>query len=191
MTTAYSDMVRSLAKSGDAIVASMTPMMAHLQHMAIGVSGEANELFGGIILVEGRENFIEEMGDIEFYLEGLRQGLGIDREQTMRCEDPLNLDDAVPSHLDDATHILLYAGEVLDMIKKHTIYNKPMDVAVLIKAISRLEWALDNIRRDGPYGVIDRKEIIDANVAKLSVRYAGLKYSDTSAQLRADKLPTA
>lgn len=39
--------------------------------------------------------------------------------------------------------------------------------------------------------IVDRKEIVDANVAKLSVRYAKLNYSDTSAQVRADKLPTA
>lgn len=31
------------------------------------------------------ENVIEELGDIEFYLEGMRQQLGITREQTLEA----------------------------------------------------------------------------------------------------------
>ena len=32
-----------------------------------------------------RENVIEELGDLEFYMEGLRQGLGITREETLQA----------------------------------------------------------------------------------------------------------
>ena len=87
----HSDMVSKLAKSGDDIVAELTPKDTHLVHMAIGVSGEAGELLDAI--KKGaiyrkpydRENLIEELGDIEFYLEGLRQGLGITREETIQA----------------------------------------------------------------------------------------------------------
>lgn len=57
--------------------------------MAIGVSGEAGELLDAIKKVViynkpiDRENVVEELGDIEFYLEGLRQSLGITREETI------------------------------------------------------------------------------------------------------------
>lgn len=112
----HSDMVRTLVKSGATIAAEMNGEDAHLLHMAVGVSGESGELLDAIkkqVFYRkplDRENVIEELGDIEFYMEGIRQGLGITRE-----------------------------------------------------------------------------ECLAANIAKLSKRYEGLKYSDTAAQQRADK----
>lgn len=87
----YSQMVMALAKPSEKILElhNMFPEMAHLQHMALGVSGEVGELvdaikkhtvYGKII---DRENVIEELGDIEFYLEGIRGSLGISREETI------------------------------------------------------------------------------------------------------------
>lgn len=109
-------MVKVLAKSGKLIAAEMTAEDAHLVHMAIGVSGEAGELLDAIKKrviyrkVLDVSNVVEELGDLEFYMEGIRQGLGITREQCL-----------------------------------------------------------------------------EANIAKLEVRYNGLKYSDEAAQSRADK----
>lgn len=85
----HADLVKALAKPGADIVASLTPETAHLLHMAVGVSGEAGELLDAVkkasIYVKpiDRENVIEELGDLEFYMEGLRQGLGITREETL------------------------------------------------------------------------------------------------------------
>lgn len=87
----HSEMVSVLAKSGKEILADMTSEQAHLTHMAIGVSGEAGELLDAFKKVTiypkpvDRENVIEELGDIEFYLEGIRQGLGISRDETIRA----------------------------------------------------------------------------------------------------------
>ena len=112
----HADMVKALAKPGADIVASLTPETAHSLHMAVGISGEAGELLDAVKKAAvynkplDRANVIEELGDLEFYMEGLRQGLGITREETL-------------------------AG----------------------------------------------------NIAKLSVRYAGLQYTDAAAQARADK----
>lgn len=109
-------MVAALAKPGERIASELTGEDAHLIHMAIGISGESGELLDAIkkrVVYRkelDRENVIEELGDLEFYLEGIRQGLGVTREQ---C--------------------------------------------------------------------------IDANITKLSKRYASLKYSDDAAQQRADK----
>jgi len=86
----HKNMVRALVKSGDDIIASLTPARANLMHMAIGVSGESGELLDAIkkhVIYEkplDRENVIEELGDIEFYLEGLRQQLDINRLHTLR-----------------------------------------------------------------------------------------------------------
>lgn len=44
----HEDMVRALAKSGDAIASEIDGADAHLMHMAIGVSGEAGELLDAI-----------------------------------------------------------------------------------------------------------------------------------------------
>jgi len=112
----YSEMVAALAKPGAVIASTLTSENAHLLHMAVGVAGEAGELLDAIkrpaIYLKSidRANVIEELGDLEFYMEGLRQGLGITRTETL-----------------------------------------------------------------------------DANIAKLSVRYKGLKYTDSAANARADK----
>lgn len=85
----HNEMVTALVKSGDAIISSLTPEKAHVLHMAIGISGESGELLDAIkkhVIYNkpiDRENVIEELGDLEFYMEGLRQGLDITREETI------------------------------------------------------------------------------------------------------------
>lgn len=85
----HPEMVKTLAKSGQAIIDEITPNKAHVVHMAMGVSGEAGELIDAIKKyvmynkVLDRENVVEELGDLEFYMEGLRQGLFITREETI------------------------------------------------------------------------------------------------------------
>jgi len=89
MNTQHSEMVKALAKPGEQIVATLTAEDAHFLHMAVGISGEAGELLDAVKkaviyrkLVD-RENVVEELGDLEFYMEGLRQGLGITREEVL------------------------------------------------------------------------------------------------------------
>lgn len=85
----YEDMVRTLAKPGADIIASLDPDKAHNMHMAVGISGEAGELLDAVkknVIYNkplDRENVVEELGDLEFYMEGLRQQLGIIREETL------------------------------------------------------------------------------------------------------------
>lgn len=113
----HKDMVRTLAKPGEDILQSMTSGDAHLIHMAIGISGEA--------------------------------------------------------------------GELLDAIKKAVIYNKPLDVENIIEELGDLEFYMEGLRQ---FLAVDREQTLQANIAKLSVRYQGLKYSDKAAQTRADKI---
>jgi len=87
----YSEMVKALAKPGQQIIEQQTANQAHIQHMAIGISGEAGELLDAIkrnsIYQKPLDlvNVIEELGDLEFYMEGLRQGLDITRQQTIEA----------------------------------------------------------------------------------------------------------
>lgn len=85
----HHEMVKALAKPGYDILAEMSPQDMHLLHMAVGVSGEAGELLDAVKKAAiyckpiDRENVVEELGDLEFYIEGLRQGMGITREETI------------------------------------------------------------------------------------------------------------
>lgn len=91
MSIVFSEMVAALAKPGHEIAADMMfdHSKAHLLHMAVGVSGESGELLDAIKkhTIYGkpldRANVIEEIGDIEFYLQGLRAALNITREETI------------------------------------------------------------------------------------------------------------
>lgn len=85
----HSEMVQALCKSGDLIRSELTAQDAHILHMVVGISGESGELLDcvkkAVIYRKpiDMENLIEELGDLEFYMEGLRQSYGITRSQTL------------------------------------------------------------------------------------------------------------
>jgi NTP pyrophosphatase (non-canonical NTP hydrolase) len=85
----HDEMVTALLKSGETIAAELTGKEANLWHLATGVSGEAGELLDAIKkhVVYRKEldrvNVLEELGDLEFYMEGMRQALGINREDCL------------------------------------------------------------------------------------------------------------
>jgi NTP pyrophosphatase (non-canonical NTP hydrolase) len=85
----HPDMVEALQKPGDAIMAHMTPLQLDLLHMAVGVAGEAGELLDALkkhVFYNkplDLENVVEELGDLEFYMQGLRKRLSIEREDTL------------------------------------------------------------------------------------------------------------
>lgn len=89
--SAYAKMVKSLAKDGEQIADELNGQDAHLLHMAVGVSGESGELLDAIKKHTiyrkplDHANVVEELGDLEFYMEGLRQTLGITREETLEA----------------------------------------------------------------------------------------------------------
>lgn len=111
----HTELVRKLAKPGEAITASMTAKQAHLLHMAVGVAGEA--------------------------------------------------------------------GELLDAIKKHVIYNKPLDETNVIEELGDLLFYMEGIARTIPTSLAECKI---QNIIKLEKRY-GHTYSDEAAQARVDK----
>jgi NTP pyrophosphatase (non-canonical NTP hydrolase) len=85
----HPEMVEKLVKPGETILSELHSLDAHLIHMVMGISGEAGELLDA---VKKRaiyrkpldlDNVIEELGDLEFYMEGLRGALGISRGETL------------------------------------------------------------------------------------------------------------
>lgn len=87
----YRAFVAMKKKPGADIVSAMTPEQADALHMAVGVAGEGGELLDAIkrwtIYQKplDRDNVVEELGDLEFFMEGLRQRLGIPRDETLHA----------------------------------------------------------------------------------------------------------
>jgi len=86
----YDEFVGKLIKPGEHILESLTPSKANAWHMATGIAGESGELLDAVkkyVVYEkdlDLENVIEELGDLEFYMEGIRQELCITRDETIR-----------------------------------------------------------------------------------------------------------
>ncbi|AKU43067.1 MazG-like pyrophosphatase [Rhodobacter phage RcTitan] len=85
----FQQMAQDLSKSGAEIAAKLTEGEADLWHMATGVAGEAGELLDAIkkhVVYKrelDRENVVEELGDLRFYMAGLMNRLGITEEEIL------------------------------------------------------------------------------------------------------------
>ena len=77
--------------SGEDIKNELTASACHLMLMGVGLSGEVGDLMDALkkSFINRKylnvENVIEELGDIEFYLEGIRRELQITRETTLKA----------------------------------------------------------------------------------------------------------
>lgn len=76
------------------------------------------------------------------------------------------------------------AGELLDAIKKATIYRKPLDVVNVKEEIGDVLFYLQGLCNTIGYSF---DEAMSDNIEKLSKRYSSGEYSDDQAQARADK----
>ena len=98
---------------------------------------------------------------------------------------------SMPSAKEDLLHAVMgiagESGELLDAVKKHYFYNKPLDMDNMVEELSDIEFYLEAVRQRLQ---LDRKDILIANMVKLSKRYGSGSYSDAQAQARADKAPT-
>lgn len=89
MDNEHRAMVSRLVKDPAAIWINMNPGNVDLWHGCTGVVTEAGELMDACkkAVVYGQEldveNVVEELGDLEFYLEQIRQRLGIKRSETL------------------------------------------------------------------------------------------------------------
>lgn len=146
----HHEMVKALAKSGEQIAAEINADDAHLMHMAIGISGEAGELLDAIkkqVIYRkplDRENVLEELGDLEFYMEGIRQGLGITREQCLEANiaklgkryQGMIYSDGAAQERADKTHLA-------NLHSKHGQERFDMAVKVAGQTPQDIEWWLE------------------------------------------------
>lgn len=85
----HAQLVAGLAKDPRDILTLMTPAKADLLHATLGVVSEAGELADAIkkhtMYSQPLDiaNVVEELGDLEFFLEMLRQRLCLSREVTL------------------------------------------------------------------------------------------------------------
>lgn len=75
------------------------------------------------------------------------------------------------------------AGELLDAIKRFTIYSKPLDLRNVVEELGDLEFFLEAMRQSL---TLTRDEVINQNMVKLSRRYPDV-YTDELAAQRLDK----
>lgn len=164
-------MVRELVKSPQKLHEESTPDKWALLHPAIGIAGEVAE----IMHATDRDNLIEEAGDLLFYIGDMRDAAGIGEFTEFDTSEPMDL----------------WAGRLLDAVKKVVIYGQPFDddkqnkIANAVDAIeNHLLVMLDEAGSSW-------EEAIDHNLRKLktgpNARYAG-GYSDEAAAARADKV---
>ena len=81
--------------------------------------------------------------------------------------------------------IMEEAGEVGGAIKKHLFYDKPLDLEKIVKELGDLEFYLQGLRNCLE---LDRGDILEANVTKLTARYPEGKFSNKAAVERVDTL---
>jgi hypothetical protein len=176
----YSQMVSDLAKRGEAIIATLTPIKAHTLHMAIGLAGEAGELLEHYCSIEPvlHSEILEEFGDAEFYFEGLCQSMAITIDLSGATSgDPM----CVPRYT-------VEAATMLDIVKNMVVYNKDIDLMTFVNGLTKVRTCLD---RAYDYYGLTQAEALDHNINKLlkgdTARYKEGTYSDEAAQSRRDK----
>lgn len=186
----HADMVSSLVKKGERLKEEIGAFQLDIWHAATGIATEAGELMERTLNIkptltkEDRENYIEELGDLEFYIEQLRRALSIERRHIHIKMEASFHNIVVLKVLNSVCRLCIDAGNILDLSKKVAIYNKPPDFKKYEKAIDVLELNMERLRS---LLNINRDETLCANLNKLAVRYPNYKYSDTLAHERLDK----
>lgn len=103
-------------------------------------------------------------------------------------KDPLDIVMEMTGDKADLLHMVMgvagEAGELLDAVKKHTMYDKPLDIVNVVEELGDIEFYLEGIRQ---VLKLNRDYILMTNTQKLQKRYASGKFSNQQAQDRADK----
>lgn len=135
-----------------------------LMHAAIGIIGEVVEWYEAKTF----DHRVEELGDIEFYLEAASQGIG-----------PGLYNEAMV-----ARRSLLYlAADLLDLAKKSWVYGKEIDPVLLRSLLADLHHELGVAYHSM---ATTREFVIQANITKLLKRFPE-GYTDELAIARLDK----
>jgi hypothetical protein len=165
LTLDFTKLVDGLSKDGQEIIDQLTPKKAHAWHMATGLANELNEAEQADCNTD-RNNMIEELGDIEFFAEGLRSVFDLTRTVVL------------------ASEILIEKIDFTDTIKKYVVYGKDIDLDELRSALLQVEFIAERYRFEYK---ITREETLQHCMKKLNKRYSSGSFSNEQAQTRADK----
>lgn len=116
------------------------------------------------------------------------QGLGntvLYQDFVAKLFKPLDTDNEELNHA--ALGIGGEAGEIMDAIKKATIYNKPLDRDNIIEELGDLRFYMQALMNKLN---IKEYDVLQGNANKLAKRYPTGDYSDADAIARADKNET-
>jgi NTP pyrophosphatase (non-canonical NTP hydrolase) len=188
----HKELVDKLVKDPETLLAEQTALKMDMMHMAIGIAGECTEVLkdvleslgaaitqGGNALVYG-PNIKKELGDIAFYVVHMKDLVGVDYRE-LAC-GPLDL--VSQADIVAASQLAVDGGDLLDLVKKFTVYNEASPRGQEIKA--KLEDLDRSLLRVCRMVGITYEEALEGNLQKLRARY-GSTYSDASAKARADE----
>lgn len=177
--TDYASFVRGLFKDGQAIrtdiAGGVSDEAISRLHAIIGIVGEVGELrkasWHG-----SKEEIQEELGDLLFYVEALRQHIEI-------RHIAVNFDSS------RAHEILLSSSlDLLDLAKKEVIYAKELSTEQKIRYEQHYQLVAFAVTKIARNHDLPLEDVILANVTKLKKRYPGATYSNQAAAARLDKI---
>lgn len=151
----------------------------------------ANDLNGNteakVVLLKEAENFVTQANRLDLVkkqaIYNKPQGISATSVTTNRLEGHF-LSDKQADLLHMAVGIAGEAGELLEAILHHILYQQALDKENVVEELGDLEFYIEGFRNTLN---IPREETISQNISKLSVRYSSGTYSDAQAQDRADK----
>ena len=159
-----------------------------VMHAAIGILGEVIELMDP----KDAEEFIEELGDLEFYVTAGIQSLypfcaNVSELIGEGFNDPFSTNDETADRFDiTMENLTRQAGKFHDLAKKCWVYGQPVTQhsSEMIRCCGRIRHALVIL-----YDLTgtNREEVLGTNQSKLGKRYPEGVYRDVDAEARADK----
>lgn len=191
----YQQHLATLIKPGHEILETLTPQKVTLWHLASALQGELAELADAM----DSPNYKEEFGDALFYLHGI--ALVIKEYEPLldsaigdlglwEIIHPIDSDYPFNTAVHWKSNLVISAGHLFDLIKKHVIYNKILAAEQLTELYRHwlaIRYLLLKNAGDPQYCGWSEEELLQANIEKLSKRYPGLLYGDAHAQERKDK----
>lgn len=171
----YETMVRNLFNAMDSSTEALV-------HASIGIAGESVEVLATLVVdyqsyAAKRENQIEELGDVYFYMTAfaltLQEGaLSVPRETAIY----------VPALAID--YLVIFSGDLLDNVKKLWVYKKSWNAIETKRLLDKCNYAYQNVLK---VLNIAHEEVIVYNQTKLGKRYPAGVFVATDAVNRADK----
>lgn len=192
----YQCILAKLVKDPIEILESLNPYKINMLHSASALLGELAELADA----RTAEDHKEEFGDAVFYLEAAAMAVKEypEWEALSGCRADLSawsLFDVSDYNWNPNVHwksnLVIAAGNLFDVVKKHVFYNKPLTVQMVVdfrthwKAVKHLIFKHAGDRKHCGWSM---EELRQANIDKLSLRYPGLQFTDAAADARKDKV---